>query len=106
MDRLASLASAARRRKFLDNCFLKIGISRKMPLAMNDVFDNYNTFTLTAEKAADIRAHIYNVVCVVLWRRLGPKKKKVPGGSAQPIEKVQNGQENGDIILDVAREME
>ena len=80
MDRLASLASAARRRKFLDNCFLKIGISRKMPLAMNDVFDNLHTLNRTDEKAADVRAHIYNVVYAVFWRRLAPIKKKVPGG--------------------------
>jgi hypothetical protein len=79
-DRLASLASAARRRKFLDNSFLKSGISRKMALAMNDVLDNHNTLNWTDEKAADILALIYNVVCAVFWRRLAPIKKKVPGG--------------------------
>jgi hypothetical protein len=34
------------------------------------------------------------------------QKKKGPQGSAQPFEKARFGQGNGDIILDVAREME
>ncbi len=60
---------------------------------MNDVFDNLHAWNETAEEVVDIRPHIY-IIDTILGHHFAPEKKKAPRGSAQPIEKAQNGQEN------------
>jgi hypothetical protein len=73
-----------------DKSFLKIEI-RAIPFAMTAIA---SPPPMTAPEAGNSLAHPLYASVMALIRRKRPKKKKMPGGSAQPFEKAHFGQGN------------